>query len=135
MESIHGQLNRTLYESSSYDKWVKQFYLQDHNKWDVELRFYKSISDDTDTDGIKYFTIEVYDASKSNITRTVFPVLDLIGASILSSNDHLIEISVMPLDLRNACGCRTANPTKRNLYNFEYFAKSRINAINIVASL
>ena len=56
------------------------------------------------------------DVSAKRVTKTTFSVSDLIGASIKSNQEHIIEISVLPLDLRTAWGRKTNNPTKRNLY-------------------
>ena len=58
-----------------------------------------SDNEDLKAVSIRFNTI---DANEKRVTKTTFSVADLIGASIKSHQDHLIEISVLPLDLRTA---------------------------------
>lgn len=78
--------------------------MQDATGRDVEIKVIKTKDEELGSEKIKYITVDVFDEKRLNITKTAIPVLDLIGASIENTTDHMIEISVMPLDLRNGCG-------------------------------
>ena len=69
---------------------------------DVIFKVFKESDPDTGAAKVNYITIEVLDEKSKHVTKTAFPVLDLIGAKQIANSKNMIEINVMPLDLRNS---------------------------------